>query len=88
MAQQYAQMMMYYQRYAPYVLKYMNMVWQKQVECFNWVLFRLTGKKNIQEVYQVIMDRFERFLVDRASKYAYDDYQGKGQDIRRGISQN
>lgn len=35
---------------------------------------------------QAMLDSFERFIVRRASKYAYTDLGSRGQDIRQGLS--
>ena len=34
------------------------------------------------------MDRFERFIIKRASKFAYANTQDTGQGIRKGIQKN
>ena len=76
---------MYYQRYAPHVYRFISNVGKQMVNTFNWGLFHLTGKKNIRELYLALMNRFERFVVKRASKFAYTNSQDTGLDIRKGI---
>ena len=78
-------MQIYYKKYAPYVYSYLSAVGKTLLNAYNWMLFKTTGYRNLREANEALIKKFERFVVKRASKFAYRDSQSKGQGIRQGI---
>ena len=64
-------MQIYYKKYAPYVYSYLSTVGKTLLNAYNYTLFRTTGYRNLREANEALINKIERFVVNRASKFAY-----------------